>query len=1007
VTTSQSWLEVKDLFSVLADSSPAERQSKLDLVNADLRLEVERLLAHHDAAEAQGSPFEMNPAGSFELLHSILAAEVFEAGTMLADRFEVVRLIGRGGMGEVYEAFDHELQEAVAIKTIQLDLAIDPQIVERFKREVLHSRKVTHPNVCRVYDFFLARAVGDLSVPFFTMELLNGTTLLQYLRDRGGALPIPEALPIALEICEGLAAAHRRGILHRDLKSANVFLARASGDSRPTAKITDFGLARLLSAPPDSSLGDPARLPSGTPYYMAPELTNGALASAASDIFALGVILHRMVLGRYPSSLPASPAAMAAGSADPASWGLPRGWTQAIQACLAADPQDRPGDPSQLAAMLSGRPMMRWIHNAQTRIDGLSRRRIVIGGMALLGAVGVGVEEAIRNWPRPPFAHRQYRALVEEFESQDTGAALGRSVRNMVRIALSQSPDLHLISPDSIERAAAALDLGPVPVRGVVGRRLAQRTGAEVAIGGRIHPEGQRYLLQIQAARAGSGEVLASMELPAATLRDMAQTVERACSQLRIALSGADAKPSPNPSRLEPADTLMPDALEMFTSGLDYFQHGDMKAALAMLQSATRRDPDFAMAYVYQSVVHSALRRGDLAFEPALRAYALRERVNQRQRLQAEVLYSSLSGDYQGSLDRQRALVAIYPNEARLHLDVAQRYLYFGRLQEALQHARTAVDLAPDVPHNTMILAGVLTESGRTAEALQLIARARQARGDSPLLLSAEGSARVMQGDYSGAMRVLDELARQKDYENHAHAHQIRCLVLSGRLTEARTRLESDVLLATVGADVAAADLARYWLGQLLAVEGNNNAAREQAQQLASRPAAPFSLIALRGAAEVAFEVRAASLVSSVLEKIKIIERDYPSTRVTGIRLQVQGLLTMLQGNPAHAGQLLQEAYTLWPDLANTWSLADAAFARGLYQQSLPLYQAIVDRKGSALHWEHIMYWVRSLAMTGFCHRALHMDEDANRDFDRFLTHWGSQNDVDLVKQVVKIQSGK
>ena len=837
-------------------------------------------------------------------------------------------------------------------------------------------------------------------------ELLNGTTLLQHLHDRGGALPIPRG------------PSDRSGNLRRTLRSASPGNFAPGFEERQCS----FGASHrglpshsqnyrlrtreIALCTPGHNLRRSYQEPFGHSSLHGARIDERRLGERRVRYLALGVILHRMVLGRYPSSRPAGPAAMAAGSVDPASGRLPSRWTKAIQACLAADPQDRPRDASQLAAMLSGRRMTRWTHYAQTRIDGLSRRQIVIGGAALLGALGITIEEAVRNRPRPPFAHRQYSALVEEFESQDTGGSLGRSVRNMVRLALFQWPNPRLISSDSIQKAAAALDLGAVPIRGAVGRRLAQRTGAEVAIGGRIRSQGQGYVLQIQVTRVASGEVLASKELPAATLRDMAETVERACSQLRIALSGPDAKPSTNFSRLEPADTVMPDALEMFTSGLDYFQHGDMKAAMAMLQSATQRDPDFAMAYVYQSIVHSALRRSDLAFEPALRAYSLRERVNQRQRLQAEVLYSSLSGDFRGALDRQRALVAIYPDEARLHLDVAQKHLYFGELEEALRHARTAVDLAPDVPHNTMILAGVLTDSGRTAEALQLIAQARQARDDSPLLLSAEGSARVMQGDYSGAMRVLDELARQKDYENHAHAHQIRCLILSGRLTEARMRLESDVLLTTVGADVAAADLARYWLGQLVALEGKIDAAREQAHQLASRPAAPFSLVALRAAAEVAFEVRAVSLVSSVLEKIKAIERDYPSTRVTGIRLQAQGLLAMLQGNPAQSSQLLQQAYTIWPDLANTWSLANANFTRSLHQQALPLYQAIIDRKGSALRWEQIMYWVRSLAMAGFCHRSLHMDEDANRDFDRFLSHWG-QNDLDLVKQVVKSQSGK
>ena len=143
--TSQKWVRVKDLFSELAETSPAERESLLNTVDRDLRGELERLLAHHDAVESQGSLFAQNTAGGFQLLESVLAAQVFEAGTLLAGRFEVVDPIGSGGMGQVYEAFDRELREAVAIKTIRLGLAIDPEIVERFKREVLHSGKVTHP----------------------------------------------------------------------------------------------------------------------------------------------------------------------------------------------------------------------------------------------------------------------------------------------------------------------------------------------------------------------------------------------------------------------------------------------------------------------------------------------------------------------------------------------------------------------------------------------------------------------------------------------------------------------------------------------------------------------------------------------------------------------------------------------------------------------------------------------------------------------------------------------
>ena len=731
--TSQKWVRVKDLFSELAETSPAERESLLNTVDRDLRGELERLLAHHDAVESQGSLFAQNTAGGFQLLESVLAAQVFEAGTLLAGRFEVVHPIGSGGMGEVYEAFDRELREAVAIKTIRLGLAIDPEIVERFKREVLHSRKVTHPNVCRVYDFFSARAFNGSEVPFFTMELLHGTTLLEYVREHG-RLPIADALPIALQICDALSAAHRRGILHRDLKSANVFLARGQEESRPTAKITDFGLARLLSAQQDAGSADPVQAASGTPPYMAPELIDRGSASAASDIFSLGVILHRMVLGRYPG---------AASADDP---DLPGGWDAAIKSCLAADPLSRPRDAAQVAALLSGRPLARWSDSARTRIDRLSRRQLVAGTTAMFGLAAIGIEETIRRWPRPPFANRQWRALVEEFQSQDAGGALGRSVRSMIRIALSQATNVRLVSPDRIEKAAVALDLGALPIRGDNGRRVAVKTGADVAIGGRVRSDRGRYVVEAQARRASSGELLFSTVDGAATLRDLAPAVERISAQLVSSLSGREAKPSPNPSRLEPADTLMPDALEMFTSGLDYYQHGDMKSALAMLQSATRRDPDFAMAYVYQAYVHGAFRREDLAFEPAARAYSLRDRVNQRQRLQAEVMYSYACGDYEGYRDKQRALIAIYPNEAQLHRSLAQTYAFLGNLEDALRHARLSVELGAEAPQTFMILAGVLTESGRTAEALQVISRARKSWRESPLLLLAEGSARIMEG---------------------------------------------------------------------------------------------------------------------------------------------------------------------------------------------------------------------------------------------------------------------
>ena len=162
-------------------------------------------------------------------------------GDLLCDRFRIVRFLGEGGMGEVYEAEDSELRERVAIKTLRSQIARDPRSVERFRREVHLARKVTHPNVCRIFDVFRHRAAPGQEVTFLSMELLRGESLAQLVRR--GALGRAEALPIVEQMVAGLAAAHGACVVHRDFKSANVLLVPSGADRRVV--VTDFGLAHL------------------------------------------------------------------------------------------------------------------------------------------------------------------------------------------------------------------------------------------------------------------------------------------------------------------------------------------------------------------------------------------------------------------------------------------------------------------------------------------------------------------------------------------------------------------------------------------------------------------------------------------------------------------------------------------------------------------------------------------------------------------------------------------
>ena len=227
------------------------------------------------------------PRSNSGLSRTSIAATVDEGrflpGTLIAGRYRVIGLLGRGGMGEVYRATDLALAQSVALKILPEDAATNEQLLERFHSEVRIARQVSHPNVCRVYD--LGEADG---VPFISMEYVDGEDLASLLQ-RIGRLPSDKALEIARKLCAGLAAAHERGVIHRDLKPQNIML-----NKRGEVIIMDFGLAAVA----DQLHGAEAR--NGTPAYMAPEQLRGDSVTAKSDIYALGLIFYELFTGKRP-----------------------------------------------------------------------------------------------------------------------------------------------------------------------------------------------------------------------------------------------------------------------------------------------------------------------------------------------------------------------------------------------------------------------------------------------------------------------------------------------------------------------------------------------------------------------------------------------------------------------------------------------------------------------------------------------------------------------------------
>src|SRR5271157_5016266 len=258
----------------------------------------------------------------------------FPAGTLLAGRYRVLGLLGRGGMGEVYRANDMRLGQPVALKFLPEATARNERMLARLHAEVRIARQVSHPNVCRVYD------IGEVDgVPFFTMEYVDGEDLGSLLR-RIGRLPGDKAVEIARRICAGLAAAHDKGVLHRDLKPANVMI-----DGRGQVLITDFGLAGLAGQVEGGEIRN------GTPAYMAPEQIAGREVTARSDIYALGLLFYEMFTGKraFEDARRTAPASVSTlvKDIDPAV-------ERVIARCLEEDPRSRPSSALAVAAALPG-----------------------------------------------------------------------------------------------------------------------------------------------------------------------------------------------------------------------------------------------------------------------------------------------------------------------------------------------------------------------------------------------------------------------------------------------------------------------------------------------------------------------------------------------------------------------------------------------------------------------------------------------------------------------------
>lgn len=365
---SDRWKRINTIFHDALDLAPADRQGFVASATSgdeELQSEVEALLrADEGAGTYLESPILISDSGARE-------TPMLPVGTLLCGRFRIIRKIAEGGMGQVYEASDVELKSQVALKVIRPEIASDPTVLARFRQEVKLARRITHPNVCRTYDFEHDVIVDEAQgaprhIYFLTMEFLPGETLAARIR-RAGALPKHEALAIARQIADAIDCAHSQGIIHRDLKPGNVMLSSdisAKPSSEPRAVITDFGLARVVPLNSDDeaqSISNFQGWPVGTMAYMSPEQLESSKVSSATDIYSFGLILFEMISGRraFPAETFLEGISERISGLTPFSKesvaNFPAAWSAAIESCLTAKPSERPALAAKVISALEGR----------------------------------------------------------------------------------------------------------------------------------------------------------------------------------------------------------------------------------------------------------------------------------------------------------------------------------------------------------------------------------------------------------------------------------------------------------------------------------------------------------------------------------------------------------------------------------------------------------------------------------------------------------------------------